>query len=98
MPGTRTNVSPTTLLLFDGVTEKVTAVFVIRIQRLEFQIHLMHNSSEGELKNCVRRHIQIVSNQTDMSVYMDVFQFMEEKGPGLASLLYSIVMSKGIDL
>ena len=33
-----------------------------------------------------------------MSVYKDVFQFMEEKGPGLASLLYSIVMSKGIDL
>ena len=60
MPGTRTIVSPTTLLLFDGVTEKVRSVFIVRIIRSAFQIHLMHNSSEGELKSCVRKHIQIV--------------------------------------
>ena len=61
----------------------------------------MHYSSEMELKHCVRRHIQIVRStgvQGEEGFSSHLFQFMEEKGPGLASLLYSIVMSKGIDL
>ena len=62
------------------------------------QIHLMHNSSEIELKNCVRRHIQIVRAAELYSLVKGIFQFMEERGPGLASLMYSIVLSRGIDL
>ena len=59
----------------------------------------MHYNSEMELKHCVRRHIQIVRlNRLGRFLLHIYFQFMEEKGPGLASLLYSIVMSKGIDL
>ena len=59
----------------------------------------MHYNSEVELRQCVRRHIQIVRLTREKGVTQQhLFQFMEEKGPGLASLLYSIVMSKGIEL
>ena len=64
----------------DGLTEK---------------LHLFKCNKEEELKNVVKRHIYYVGPHLYDLVLQKYFQFLQEKGGGLASLLYSIVLSKG---
>ena len=103
MPGGKTNISPSTLLLFDGVTEKVTAPALQSV--LESPLTFLITDTFYALQLGGGTEALREETHTDSKIRQGgkvspphLFQFMEEKGPGLASLLYSIVMSKGIEL
>ena len=93
----------------DGLTEKVSlmakkllpynesTLFPRSLTDHYFQLHLFKCPKEEELRKLITKHIYFVSPSTLVLYLANFFQFMQEKGGGLACLLYSLVLSKGFD-
>ena len=58
------------------------------------KLHLFRCSTEEELKNVLKKHVYYVSGAAECGCDTAA-QYLQERGAGLACLLYSIVLSRG---
>ena len=57
------------------------------------KLHLFRCSTEDELRACLKKHVYYVSGA--VGGCGTAAQYLQERGAGLACLLYSIVLSRG---